>query len=164
MSENTTAEREGAGRPTSYKPEFAEQARKLVKLGAVDFELADFFDVSTRTIYRWKHEHEEFCQAVNEDAKDLADERVRRSLFNRAIGYSFETEKVFQFQGEIIRAKTVEHVPPDSGAAMNWLKNRKPDEWREKQEIEHSGATEQVNRVVWEFSDEVEQTEPASTE
>ena len=126
------------GRPTDYKPEYAEQASKLCALGATDFELADFFDVDTRTIYRWKNVHDDFCQAVT-CGKENADARVERSLYNRAVGYTFESEKVFQHQGEIIRAPTTEHVPPDPGAAMNWLKNRKPDDWRDKQEVEHSG-------------------------
>lgn len=126
------------GRPTVYKPEFAKQAEKLCRLGATDFELADFFGVDTLTIYRWRNHNETFCNAVM-CGKELADERVARSLFNRAVGYSFESEKVFQFQGQIVRAKTVEHVPPDPGAAMNWLKNRRKEEWRDKQDVEHSG-------------------------
>lgn len=126
------------GRPSSYKPEYAEQAAKLCALGATDMELANFFDVDTATIYRWRNLHEEFCEAVT-CGKEKADERVARSLFNRAVGYTFESEKVFQYQGEIVRAKTLEHVPPDVGAAFNWLKNRRPDEWRDKQTQEHTG-------------------------
>lgn len=129
-----------AGRPTDYRPEFAEQAAKLCALGATDYELADFFGVNTATIYRWRNVHEQFCEAVRA-GKERSDERVERALFNRSVGYSFESEKVFQHQGEIIRAPTVEHVPPDPGAAMNWLKNRKPDTWRDKQEIEHKGLS-----------------------
>ncbi|PWE56778.1 terminase [Metarhizobium album] len=131
--------KQGRGRPSSYKKEFAGQAKKLCALGATDFELADFFGVDTRTIYRWRIEHEDFCQAVVV-GKDSCDERVKRSLFNRAVGYSFESEKVFNFQGAIVRASTVEHVPPDPGAAFNWLKNRQPDEWREKLEVTHNLA------------------------
>jgi hypothetical protein len=123
------------GRPTDYKPEYAGQAAKLCALGATDYELAEFFGVDTRTIYRWKNTHDDFCQAVT-CGKDRADERVERALFNRAVGYTFESEKVFQFQGVIVRAPTVEHVPPDPGAAKLWLTNRRPDEWRDK--IDHS--------------------------
>lgn len=126
------------GRPTSYKPEYAEQAAKLCALGATDYELADFFNVDTRTIYRWKHEHQDFCQSVT-CGKEMSDERVARSLYNRAVGYTFESEKVFQFQGQIVRANTVEHVPPDPSAAKLWLTNRRPDDWRDKQEHEHRG-------------------------
>lgn len=128
-----------AGRPTGFKPEYAEQARKLCELGATDIELADFFSVDVRTIYNWKHAHEEFFQAVLV-GKDALDDRVERSLYQRAVGYTFESEKVFNYQGEIVRAGTREHVPPDSGAALNWLKNRRPDKWRDKFEHEHSAA------------------------
>jgi hypothetical protein len=127
-----------AGRPTAYKPEFAKQAQKLCKLGATDYELADFFGVNTVTIYRWRNTHEEFCKAVIVGKEEL-DQRVERSLYNRAVGYTYEGEKIFQFQGEIVRASTLEHIPPDAGAAMNWLKNRQPEKWRDKQEHEHSG-------------------------
>ena len=136
------------GRPASYKPEFARQAASLCKLGATDFELAQFFEVDTLTIQRWRNTHPEFCSAVIA-GKDHADERVQRSLYNRAVGYTFESEKVFQFQGEIVRAKTVEHVPPDAGAAMNWLKNRRKDEWREKVDHELSGKGGAPLIVEW---------------
>lgn len=128
-----------AGRPSGYKPEFAKQAAKLCKLGATDKELADFFEVDTATIYRWRNEHKEFCEAVIV-GKERADERVERSLYNRAVGYTYESEKVFQFQGNIIRAPTLEHVPPDPGAALNWLKNRQGERWRDKHDLAVTGG------------------------
>ncbi|TMO12488.1 hypothetical protein CWB56_18595 [Pseudoalteromonas sp. S185] len=67
------------GRPTDYKPDYAEQAAKLGALGATDFELADFFKVDTRTIYRWKNVHEDFCQALIV-GKEKSDTRVERAL------------------------------------------------------------------------------------
>lgn len=133
------------GRPTDYKPEYAGQAMKLCQLGATDFELADFFKVDTRTIYRWKHTYEKFCQALVA-GKEKADDRVERALFNRAVGYSFESEKLFGFQGAVTRASIVEHVAPDPGAAMSWLKNRKPGSWREK--VEHSGQIDSHITVI----------------
>lgn len=139
-------------RPSKFKDEYAAQARKLCELGATDMELADFFDVDTATIYRWRNQHEAFCEAVT-CGKEKADERVARSLYNRAVGYTFDSEKVFQFQGQIVRANTTEHVPPDVGAAFNWLKNRRPDEWRDKQTTEHTGPNggaivQEIRRVV----------------
>ena len=58
------------------------------------------------------------------------DDRVERSLAQRAMGYTYHAEKVFHFQGRVIRATTVEHLPPDPGAAKFWLCNRRPDKWR----------------------------------
>lgn len=126
------------GRPTSYKPEFAEQAEKLCLLGATDEDLADFFGVAIRTIANWKAQNDEFLQALKA-GKEAADERVSRSLYHRAVGYTFDSEKIFHFQGQITRAETREHVPPDTTACIFWLKNRRPDLWRDKTEHEHAG-------------------------
>ncbi len=124
------------GRPPKYKPEFARIAAALCRRGATDYELAEEFEVSTVTIWRWQIQHEEFCKAL-EVGKGAYDERVKRSLAQRAIGYSYHTEKVFQFQGSIVRAKVVEHIPADVSAAKHWLANRRPEEFREVQHHEH---------------------------
>lgn len=126
------------GRPTAYRKEYAEQARELCEMGATDMELAEFFRVDVRTIYNWRHSQPAFFQAVHV-GKDALDDRVERSLYQRAVGYSFNSEKIFHFQGSITRADTIEHVPPDPGAALNWLKNRRKEAWRDKQDVEHSG-------------------------
>lgn len=134
------------GRPTAYKPEYATKAEKLCELGATDLELAEFFDVDVRTIYRWKHDHEDFCQALKV-GKDQLDDRVERSLYQRAVGYSFNSEKLFHFQGLVTRADTIEHVPPDPGAALSWLKNRRGDKWRDKSEVD-IGVTGELAAVI----------------
>jgi hypothetical protein len=134
------------GRPTAYKPEYAEQAEKLCKLGATDIELADFFEVSDRTIYRWQSQHPEFCQALKA-GKDAADERVERSLYHRATGYTFEAVKIFQHQGQPVTVPYREHVPPDTTAMIFWLKNRRKDQWRDRHE--HTGADGGPLVVSW---------------
>lgn len=129
-----------AGRPSSYSEEFAKQAEKLSALGATDMEMADFFEVDVRTIYRWKHDHEEFCQALNV-GKSKADERVINSLYQRAVGYEQEAVKIFMPAGAEapVYAPYREKVAPDTTAAIFWLKNRQPEQWRDKQELEHKG-------------------------
>jgi len=126
------------GRPAKYKDTFAKQAEKLCALGATDEDLADFFEVSIRTIANWKTQHEEFLRALK-GGKAQADDRVERSLYQRAVGYSFDSEKVFNHKGEALRVKTREHCPPDVTAQIFWLKNRRPEDWRDKREHEHSG-------------------------
>lgn len=123
----------GGGRDTSYKPEYAAMAAKACEFGATNYELGQMFGVSSATIIDWSNRYIEFSDALT-CGKEKADERVERSLYNRAVGYSYESEKVFNYQGEIVRTGTVEHVPPDPGAALNWLKNRQPEKWRDKQD------------------------------
>ena len=59
-----TALRKKTGRPSLYRPEYAEQAFKYSLLGATDDELARFFEVSERTIENWKIAHPEFLHAL----------------------------------------------------------------------------------------------------
>jgi len=127
------------GRPSGFKSEYVRVAEKLCKLGATDPDLAEAFGVNTTTIWRWASAHEDFCNALKV-GKAHADDKVERSLYQKAIGYTFDSEKVFQFQGAIVRAKTVEHVPPDTTACIFWLKNRRAAEWRDKVDHEHSGG------------------------
>lgn len=126
------------GRPTLYKPEFANIAKEMCRLGATDGDLAAAFNVTTVTIWNWRCNHVEFFNALTV-GKSEADDVVERSLFQRAAGYSYNTEKIFCSQGEVTKVQTVEHIPPDVGAAMNWLSNRKPDTWRMKQSLEVGG-------------------------
>lgn len=131
-------------RPTDYKPEYCQEAEKLCENGATDAELAEFFEVSDRTIYRWKAQFPEFCQALK-SGKAHADERVERSLYHKAVGYTFDSVKIFQHQGAIIEAPYKEHVPPDTTAAIFWLKNRRAGDWRDKTEVHHKHTVQQMS-------------------
>lgn len=111
------------GRQSTYKPEYAEQARKLCKFGAIDEELAEFFEVSIRTIHRWKLEFKDFGRALKV-GKKRADDRVKRALYQRAVGFDQTETKVMQFQGEPVYAEYQAYYPPDVRAIQAWLVNR----------------------------------------
>lgn len=134
-----TEQKRPGGRPSSYKPEYAKQAKKLCLMGQTDKELADFFEVDVRTIYRWKGDYPEFCQSLKV-GKDVADERVERSLYQKAIGYEQEAVKIFMPSGapDPVYAPYVEKIAPDTTAGIFWLKNRRPADWREKVVTEHT--------------------------
>lgn len=123
-----------AGRPSDYRPEFVEQVEKLCLLGATDIQIADFFGVSEKTLNNWKHSHPEFLQSLKL-AKEEADIAVERSLYRKALGYEFESEKVFCQEGQIVRAPIREIVPPSDTAIIFWLKNRKGKDWQDKKEL-----------------------------
>ena len=119
-----------------YKHEFAEEAGEMCHLGATDEELAEHFGACVRTIYRWRNTHEEFAEAVVAGKKH-ADARVERALYSRAVGCSVERTKVFKSAGEDpVYATYQHHLPPDTKAALNWLRVRQPKKWRmaEKEE------------------------------
>lgn len=134
-------------RPTKFKPEYVEQARKLCKLGATDRELADFFGVVESTLNLWKIEHAEFSESLKV-AKEEADARVERSLYQRAVGYSHPDVHVSNYQGEVTLTNIIKVHPPETVACIFWLKNRQPEAWRDKIETQHSGSVELSRLIV----------------
>lgn len=124
------------GGAVDYDPNVhPKQAEMLCERGAVDREIAEFFGIQPSTFYYWRNAHPEFAMAMRA-GKEIADERVERSLYNRAVGYSFDSVKVMSVAtgcgggSEIVEVPIVEHVPPDVKAAIRWLEARKPDVWR----------------------------------
>lgn len=131
------------GRPSSYKPEFADQGYKLTLLGATDKKLAEFFEVSESTLNLWKLEHPEFSESITR-GKELADGEIAESLFHRAKGYSHPEDDIRTVSygpagSEIVITPTVKHYPPDTAAASLWLRNRQPKLWRDKTDVELGG-------------------------
>ena len=122
------------GRPPIYKPEFAQQAYRLCLLSATDANLAEFFGVTEMTVNRWKVAHPAFRQALRA-GKVEADANVAESLYKRAIGYSHPETHVTNYQGQITVTNLVKHYPPDTLAAIYWLKNRQPGKWRDRVEV-----------------------------
>lgn len=140
------------GRPTDYRPEFCAQAEELCKLGAIDKDLAELFEVDERTINRWKDAHPEFRQSIRA-GKILADMAVAGRLHQRALGFEFEENhpvklKRTTYDGsgkklteeEVVQVVPVKRVvPPDTLAAKFWLTNRQRDKWAERIHAEHTG-------------------------
>lgn len=136
-------------RPTKYKSEYPLQATKLCKLGATDKELADFFEVDEATINRWKKENTKFCVSIKK-GKEFADAEVADKLFKRATGYKHPDVDIKQHEGVIIITKLTKHYPPDTAAAIFWLKNRRKDKWRDKQDVDFVGT---LKTISVEYSD-----------
>jgi hypothetical protein len=131
------APRKGEGRPSKYLPDYARQARELCLMGATEMDLQRFFGVSPNTLYNWRAAHPEFLSAINEAKSAVDDGIVERRLFERATGYKHRAVKIMMSDGVPIEHEYVEHYPPDTTAAIFWLKNRQPEKWRDKQEHDH---------------------------
>lgn len=121
-----------------YKAEFADQARKLCVLGATNPDLADFFGVSKTSVDNWIAGKPAFREAVL-DGRQRADARVAESLFQRAVGYSHPDTHITSYRSEITETPITKHYPPDTIACTFWLKNRRPDLWRDRHEQEVTG-------------------------
>lgn len=130
-------EKRGRGRPTDYRPEYAEQAKKLILLGVTDEEMADFFGVALATIYNWRKTHKDFLDPCV--FKVVADAEVAHSAHQTATGYTYETDKVVG-KGDSARVVTVKvHVPGNPTAQQHWLRNRRRKEWADTKQVEVGG-------------------------
>lgn len=131
------------GRPTAFKPEYKLLVKYMGKAGLTDAQIAEQIGVTEQTINNWKKAEPAFFESLKE-GKAEADDIVERSLFERATGYSHNAVKIFMPAGakEPVYAEYVEHFPPDPTSMIFWLKNRRPEQWRDKHDIEHSGKVE----------------------
>ena len=124
----------GRGQPSKIEnDEVIEQAAFLCRVfAATDEQLAEFFKVDVSTIYNWKKAKPEFFEALK-DNKAAADDKVEVSLFKRATGYVRTVERLTK-DGQVVQC--VEEMAPDPVSCIFWLKNRRPKQWRDKQEVE----------------------------
>lgn len=123
--------------------------------GLNDEQLALKLGISVSTYYQWQIDHPEFSEAIKK-GKAPVDFEVENALLKRAKGYiTTETvEEMYrdpatnQITSQHIRRITRE-IPPDVGAIVFWLKNRKPERWRDKPiEVEDRGTMEKLDQML----------------
>jgi hypothetical protein len=138
------------GRPTLYRPEYDDQAHNHCLLGATNAGLAELFDVGQRTIDRWIADIPSFAKAVR-DGRAIADGRVARSLYERAVGYRHTVERILFHRGEEKRiTSTVQH-PPDTQACIFWLRNRCRPSWNVRPAVVPPDDTEDTVAMLAEL-------------
>jgi hypothetical protein len=134
------------GRPTDYNPDIHPRlAEAWATSGKIDKQIAEKLGVSESTLNLWKKKHPEFSESLKR-GKEGPDDLVEASLFTRATGYTFDSEKILAVsdgQGmgsHVERIKTKEHCPPDVTAIIYWLNNRRPARWRNRHEVTGPGG------------------------
>lgn len=117
------AKRKGPGRPSDWKPEYVEQARKLAGMGHTHLEIARFFEVEDRTFRRWMHKYPELREALL-IPEEQANRQVILSLYKQAVGYEREEEEIKVVKGKIVRMKVLRYYPPSTSAGIFWAKSK----------------------------------------
>jgi transposase-like protein len=126
------------GRPTLLNKQLKEIAVRLAnEKGMTIKEMASKLGIGRSTLFLYLQQDKDLLDAVK-GAMEMADDLVEISLYRRATGYTHAEEKIFCHEGQVIRAKTLKHYPPDTGAAQWWLRNRRPEQWRDKPEADES--------------------------
>lgn len=123
------------GRPSGINEKIKEKIYALAKEGKTELQIARAIGISPRTLGNWKARHPDFLPTLKK-AKNVADELVEASLFQRAIGYTHKEVKVFfdSKNGTCVEHVVEKHYPPEVLAQIFWLKNRQPEHWRDRVE------------------------------
>ena len=115
-------------------------------------QTAELLGIHRTTLRNWKLTHDEIRRLYQSDGQDGDEERkkqVEEALLKRAIGYT-QTEITRQVgkDGKLGVVKTVEkQVMPSTTAQIFWLKNRRPDRWRDKQDIQVTGLEKEKTKL-----------------
>lgn len=113
------------------------------KDGLTNEQISANMGIDVATLYRWKKKHRELCDALK-NGKEVIDRQVENALLKRALGYKYrEVKEEYEFGELAKRTVTTKEVVPDTTAQIFWLKNRKPDEWRDKKNLDMSIETSQ---------------------
>lgn len=121
--------------------------------GLTDEQIANNLGVAYSTFKEYKKNYSDISAALKK-GKEIIDYQVENALLKRALGYEYE--EITYEHGEETK-RVVKQVAPDTTAQIFWLKNRKPQQWRDKRDIEHSGninnpyselTTEELKKLI----------------
>ena len=121
-----------------FLPDHLDQVRAIAMQGIEEEQMSELFDISPRQMGLWKKQYPLFKEALESGYTD-ADAAVLGALYQVATGYTHDEEKIFQWDGEVIRADTIKHYKPDVQAIKLWLTNRQREHWADRNQTEHSG-------------------------
>jgi hypothetical protein len=129
-----------------YDKDFPIRAEGLARQGMIDKQIYKALGISHETFYRYLKIYPEFSEALKK-GKSPVDTEVENALLKRALGYEYEETMIEYKPPEggkdekdktakpVAIKKTMKQVIPDVTAQIYWLKNRRPDKWRDRHEM-----------------------------
>lgn len=116
--------------------------------GLTDEQIASNIGITRSTLFEWKKKYSDISDTLKR-GKEIVDIQVENALLKRALGYQYKEVKTEEYETEDGPGKrvttTMKEVAPDTTAQIFWLKNRRPEVWREKQNVELSGEVKTTN-------------------
>ena len=106
--------------------------------GLTDEQIAANIGIGYSTLQTWKSKYQDIQDSLKK-GKEVVDRQVENALLKRALGYQYDE---ITLEDGIETKRVTKEVIPDTTAQIFWLKNRKPDQWRDKQNLELSGTLE----------------------
>lgn len=116
--------------------------------GLTDEQIAKNIGISVATLYNWKNTHLEILESLKR-GKEVVDFEVENALLQRALGYRYDEVTL---EDGVETKRVTKEVVPDTTAQIFWLKNRRPDKWRDKQkEDTNAEALERLDNILMEI-------------
>ena len=106
--------------------------------GLTDEQIAHNIGITAKTLYEWKNKYSKFSETLKR-GKEVVDRQVENALLKRALGYEVTevTEEYIEELGRMeVTKRVTKHIAGDTTAQIFWLKNRKPEEWRDKRDVQ----------------------------
>lgn len=129
--------------------------------GLSDKQIADKIGISVSTLYEWKKRFSDFSEALKK-SKEIADHQVKNAVFKKSIGYKTTVKKAFKLKEvkyskdgkrisekeTVVYADDEIYIPPDTTAAIFWLKHRQPDDWGDKPAVTDKTEDREINIII----------------
>lgn len=119
-------------------PEGLLQLEGWARDGLTDEQIAGNMGIRRETLYAWCKKYSNISNTLKK-GKEVVDRQVENALLKRALGYHYDEATM---ENGIETKRVTKEVIPDTTAQIFWLKNRRPDKWRDKQDLQVSGALE----------------------
>lgn len=129
--------------------------------GLTDEQIAKNIGISRASLYEWKKKEVDISDALKK-GKEVIDFEVENALLKKALGYTItlNKQKVTK-DGDVVDITEEVHVPPDTTAQIFWLKNRKPNNWKDRVETDEdkeavanaSQVIAKIRKVAQEYTD-----------
>lgn len=127
---------------TKIKPRL-EEIKAWCRDGYIEKQICEYLGISETTFNKYKKEYPKLLESLKIN-KEVADLTVENSLMKRANGYEYEEKRITETNGIRTMSVIKKTVLPDVTAQIFWLKNRKPEQWRDKQEIDHTSKGKEI--------------------
>lgn len=141
------------GRKSKLTRKLINKARELSEKGLSNKQIFEALQISCDCFYRYMKENDEFRTAV-EVGREITTDNVENALMKRALGYDVEESQVVSHvdkDGNIAISeikKSKRHIPPETAAMAFWLKNRRPNKWKDRHDLEtHGNVVIKLNQV-----------------
>lgn len=116
--------------------------------GASIEQICKNLGVNRNLWYKAIKKSEEFAK-LSKRTKEVVDREIENAMYKRAMGYEYDEITEEYEMGFLTKRKVVrKHVPPDTGAQVFWLKNKKPDSWKDKREVDNTLALTKLDEVL----------------